>query len=192
MRQRIIASLLAVSLLSFFAVLLVGVTDARAADNVLVVTQDESSMERVIEGNLTTVHKLTVNEKFATTDDLYLVLPMTGDPMPAYHINIDTQAANREDATHQIIERAILVQLCTSVKVAPEHRAAVLEVLNDLNRKKIFSAAYIDTDGEIIIGWNLNVMADGLPIEYVYDVVARLDKLWKSNYADVAKALMLL
>ncbi len=188
MQHRSFVIVLAVFLLAFFTVLL-RVSDARASGDNLVVVQDESSMERLIENNLATVHNLTVNEKFATADDLYLQVPMKGDPMPAYHFTIDTQVANRDDTTHLVTERAVLVELNTGIKVPAEHRAAVLEVLNNLNRGKIFASAYIDTDTEIVFGWNLNVMADGLPIEYVFDAVAREDKLWRGSYADVMKAL---
>lgn len=177
-------------LLTTYAVLLVGLAPAaRAADDMLVVTQDESSMERVIESNLKTVHNLTINEKFATADDLYLDVPMKGDPSPAYRFMIDTQPANRDDKTHQVIERTILVNLNSNVKVPAGNRAAVLDILNDYNRKKIFACAYIDTDGEIILGWDLNVLSQGLPVENVYDIIAREDKIWRGMYPEVAKAI---
>ena len=193
MRHCILAHVPVLLLFAAAVVLLGGAASRARADDTpevtLVVVQDESSMERLIETNLTTAHKLTVSEKFVTPDDLYLQVPMKGDPMPAYHFTIDTQVANRDDTTHKIIERAVLVELNTTIKVPAEHRAAVLEVLNNLNRGKIFASVYIDTDGEIIFGWNLNVMAEGIPVEYVYDAVAREDKLWRGAYADIEKAL---
>ncbi len=187
MHQRIFAIVLAFFLIVVFAVLL-RVADARAAGDNLVVTQDESSMERLIESNLITMHKLTVNEKFASADDLYLDLPMKGDAMPAYHITIDTEASHHNDLTHLITARAILLELHTNMKVPPQHRAAVLELLNNLNREKVFASAYIDSNTEIIFGWNLDVMSDGLPIEYVSDAVTQEDKLWKANYGELEQA----
>jgi Mn-containing catalase len=53
----------------------------------------------------------------------------------------------------------------------------------------VFSAAYIDNDGEIIIDWTLNVLADGLHAEYVYDVLARANKLWRELWPVVSDEL---
>jgi hypothetical protein len=179
------------TLIAIGACLVLWAAAARADDvgDRLVVVQDESSMERIIERNLIEKHKLTVNEKFAKPDDLYLVVPMKGDPMPPYHFTIDTQVANKDDNTGRITERAVLVELNTEIKVPEDKWVAVMRLLNNLNRGKIFASAYVDSDGEIILGWNLNVMSDGLPVEYVYDAVAREDKLWREIYADIKAAL---
>jgi hypothetical protein len=159
------------------------------ADNEqLVVTQDESSMERVIEAYLKAEHKLTINEKFIAQDDLVLELPMKGDPMPKYRISIDTQSLNKDD-NGKIIERGIRIQTFTGIIVPADKKDAVLRVINDLNRRKVFSAVYIDTDGEIILDWTLNVMAQGLATEYVYDALAREDKLWRELWPLVSPQL---
>jgi hypothetical protein len=75
------------------------------------------------------------------------------------------------------------------VKVPDNKRAAVLEVLNDWNRKKIFCSAYINTDGEIRLDWVVNVQAAGLPTEYVHDALTRLVDLWTEMFPAVADAL---
>ncbi len=161
---------------------------ARAQSDRLTVVQDESSMERQIEQFLKTKHHLVINEKFENADDLYLDLPFNGNPMPAFHVWIDTQSLNKDDAG-RVTERGVRIQLFTGIKV-PSHRlAAVLSIINDFNRRKVFSATYLDTDGEIVIDWTLNVMAPGLDCEYVYDVLARQDKLWRELYPEVAAAL---
>ena len=159
----------------------VGLTRARADDDMLVVTQDESSMERVIEANLKTKHDLKITEKFDKADDLWLELPFTADPMPKYRYAVDTQSLNKKD-DGEIVERGVRVQLFTSVKIAADRQPEVLRIINDFNRRKVFSAMYIDTDGEIVLDWTLNVMAQGMHVEYVYDVIAREDKLWRELY----------
>lgn len=179
-----ITGMLAVTFLLLFSM-----NAASAADDRLVVTQDENSMERVIENYLVTTHKLVINEKGADNDDLYLELPMKGDPMPAYRISIDSQPLNRDKETDKVIERGVLINLLTTIKVPKERRAAVLEVINDFNRKKAFASIYIDTDGEIVCCWILNVLSDGLPTENVYDAVARVQNIWKVVYPEVAKVL---
>jgi len=163
----------------------------RADDDRLVVVQDESSMERVIEANLKEKHQLTVNEKFAKPDDLYLDLPMKGDAvsgMPAFRIMIDTQPSNNND-NGQVMERGVLIQLFTGIKVPADKWEPVMRVINNFNRGKIFSSTYIDQDTEIVLNWQLNVLAEGLPTENVYDCVAREDKLWRELYPDVMAAL---
>lgn len=164
-----------------------GARAARAQDGTLTVVQDESSMERRIEQFLKTQHQLTVNEK-VNGDDLWLELPFKGDPMPKYRILIDTQPLNKED-NGRVTERGIRVQLLTGIKVPSVRWAAMLQVINDFNRKKVFSAAYIDTDGEVILDWTLNVMAQGLDEEYTYDVLAREEKLWRELYPLVSATL---
>jgi hypothetical protein len=37
----------------------------------------------------------------------------------------------------------------------------------------------IDTDGEIVCSWILNILSDGLPVERVCDSVARLQNTWE-------------
>ena len=167
--------------------LLPGTQAARAEGARLVLTQDESSMERVIEAYLKTAHDMVVTEK-QDKDDLILKLPMKGDPMPGFTISIDTQHLNADDAK-KVIERGVLFELTTTITVPQERRSAVLEVLNDVNRRKAFCTVYIDSDGEVVLSWILNVMSDGLDPEYVFDVVARIDKLWRGMFPDVAKAL---
>jgi len=162
-------------------------TPARAQDDQLVVVQDESSMERTIERFLKASHQLVINEK-RDGDDLWLELPMKSDPMPGYRITIDTQSLNKDKAG-RILERGVRVQALTGIKVPEERRAAVLRVLNDFNRDKVFAAVYIDNDEEIILDWTLNVMAPGLATEYVYDAIVREDKLWRDLYPLITAAL---
>jgi Putative bacterial sensory transduction regulator len=164
-----------------------GATRMRAQDNRLVVVQDESSMEQTIERYLKANHQLIINEK-RDGDDLWLDLPMKGDPMPAYHITIDTQSLNK-DAAGKILERGVRIQALTGVKVPEARRGAVLRVLNDFNRDKVFAAVYVDNDDELMLDWTLNVMADGLATEYVYDAVSREEKLWRELYPLVMAAL---
>jgi len=157
----------------------------------LTVVQDESSMERIIEHYLVDNHKLIVNAKTAQDDanDLYLELPFdASDPVPEFRLTIDSQPLNR-DANDQIIERGLLFNLYTAVKVPEDKRAAAMVVLNDWNRRKAFASVYIDTDGEVVCSWIINVLAQGLPTEYTYDVVARLVKIWQGVYPAVAAAI---
>jgi hypothetical protein len=121
-------------------------------------------------------------------DDLWLDIPMKGDPMRAYRIAVDTQSLNKDD-NGVVIERGVRVTLFTDVHVPDEKLGAALRVLNDLNRKKVFSAAYVDTDGEVVLDWTLNVMAQGLHTEYVFDALARLDKLWREVYGPLTAAI---
>jgi len=158
-----------------------------AQDDQLVVVQDESSMERRIESFLKANHQFVINEK-QDGDDLWLELPMKGDPMPAYKITIDTQSLNK-DSAGRIIERGVRIQALTGIKVPETRRGAVLRVLNDFNRDKVFAAVYIDNDDELMLDWTLNVMAPGLATEYVYDAVYREDKLWRELYPLVTAAL---
>jgi hypothetical protein len=157
----------------------------------LTVAQDESSQEKIIERNLIDVHKLTVDEKISkdTADDMYLELPFKGDPMPKFRLTIDTQSLNTDKDTGKIIERGVLFNLYTDVRVPADKRAAVMEKMNDINRRKAFSSIYIDTDGEIVCSWILNILSDGLPVEYVYDATARIQNIWKELYKLVAPDL---
>lgn len=161
---------------------------AVAQDEQLTVTQDESSMERVIESYLKTKHKLVINEKFITPDDLWLELPFDGNPMPKYRYAIDTQSLNKSnDGT--ITERGVRIMLFTAVTVPEDKRPAVMGIINDFNRRKVFSATYLDNDGQVVLDWTLNVMAQGLATEYVFDVLAREDKLWRELWPLVSDAI---
>jgi hypothetical protein len=155
---------------------------AWADDARLTVTQDESSMEQVIERYLTANHSLTVNEKLAAGDDLMLELPWKGDPMPGYRMVIDTQSLNR-DSSGQVIERGVRLQVFTGVRVPEEKRSSALRVINDFNRDKVFSAVYLDNANQVMLDWTLNVLAEGLPTECVYDAVVREQKLWRELYS---------
>jgi hypothetical protein len=162
-----------------------------AGDARLVVVQDESSMERIIERYLIDKHQLTVQEKVSKDDkdDLYLDLPFKAGMTPKFRMSIDTQVLNRDDKTNKVIERGILINLYSGIMVPPQRRAAVLEVINHCNKQKAFASVYIDDDGEIICCWILNVLDDGLHPEYVFDVVARLDKIWRGLYPEVKKEM---
>jgi hypothetical protein len=168
--------------------LLVGSGHAVAQNEQLTVTQDESSMERVIEAYLKAKHNLVINEKFIKPDDLWLELPFDGNPMPKYRYAIDTQPLNKTD-DGKVTERGVRIQLFTGITVPEAKRPALLGVINDFNRGKVFSATYLDTDGEIVLDWTLNVMAPGLATEYVFDVLAREDKLWRELWPLASAAL---
>jgi hypothetical protein len=160
----------------------------RADEVTLVVTQDENAMQRVIEQNLTQVHKLTVNEQWTQQKHLWLDLPRTSDPLPAYRSSIDTQWLKQDDAG-KVTEQGVRVLLYTNVKVPANKQPALLRIINDFNRDKVFSSAYLDTDGEIVFDWTLEVGAKGLPIEYVFDVLSREDTLWRELWPLVSAAL---
>ncbi len=158
-------------------------------DTRLTVVQDESSMERTIESYLKAKHQLVINEKTAPGDDLYLELPFRGDPMPKFRMTIDTQPLNTDTDSKQVIERGILINLYTDVRIRKEDTATAQEAINEWNRKKAFASVYIDTDGEVICCWILNVLPEGLPTEYVYDTVARLQSIWKGLYPLLTEAI---
>ena len=163
------------------------VATALAQNEKLTLVQDESSMELQIEKYLKTEHQLTLTEK-RTGDDLWLNMAMKGDPMPVYRIAIDTQPLNKDKAG-RVIERGIRIQAFTGVKVSEEKRAAATRVVNDFNRDKVFSAVYVDTDGEIVLDWTLNVMEPGLDPIYVFNVLSREDRLWRELYPRITAVL---
>ncbi len=163
------------------------VATARAQDSKLTVAQDESSTEKSIEQYLKTKHDMVIIEKNLSPDDLYLELPMKGGTTPAYKITIDTQPLNHKD--DRVSERGIRIQGYTGVKVPDAKLEAVQKVINELNRDKVFSAIYVDKDGEIILDWTLNILEPGLDAEYVYDALAREDGLWRTLYPRVIAAL---
>ncbi len=162
-----------------------------SAGSRLTVAQDESSQEKIIERNLVDVHKMIVDEKTNGDDknDMYLELPFKGGPMPKFKMTIDTQSLNTDKDSGKIIERGVLLNLYTGVNVPAEKRAAVLEKINDVNRRKAFSSIYIDSDGEIVCCWILNILSDGLPVEYVYDMTARIQNIWSVLYPMIAPDL---
>lgn len=164
---------------------------ARAADDRLTVVQDESSMEKIIESYLTTTHKLTITEKTSPDDkdDLYLDIAFQGDPMPKFRMAIDTQVLNRDKDSNKVIERGVGIILYTDVHVPSDKKGKILDLVNDFNRRKCFSSIYVDTDGEIICYWTLNVLDAGLPTEYVHDAIDRVQNLWKALYPIVAPEL---
>ena len=172
---------------------LVGVSGVGHCDNErLAVVQDESSMERIVEHYLVDNHQLVVNEKTAENDaqDMYLELPFAAaGAVPAFRLAIDSQPLNTDPNTHQVIERGLLFNLYTGIVVPADKRAAALAVVNDWNKVKAFACVYIDTDGEVICSWIINVLADGLPTEYAYDAVARMDNIWKGLHPKLAAAL---
>jgi hypothetical protein len=161
----------------------------QAAQDRLTVTQDESSMERVIQSYLIARHKLIVSEKAGNADDLYLELPFKEDPVPAFRMMIDTLKTNHDSASNKTIERAVVLTVFSNIKVPQDRRVAVLNILNDFNADNIFSGFYIASDGEIVCCWAVNVMAEGMPTEYVYDAVHRVVVNWRGLYPATAMAL---
>jgi hypothetical protein len=168
-------------LLSLAAAFLLAPTIAHCGNERLTVVQDESSMEKTIAVYLRDTHSLVVEEKTAADDanDLSLDLPFKGEPMPKFHISIDSQPLNRSKSTKRVTERGILFNLFTGVMVPEGGRAAAQNAINDWNRRKAFASVYIDTDGQVVCCWVLNVLSEGLATEYVYDTVARLQDIWK-------------
>ena len=161
-------------------------------DSVLTVVQDESSMEQTIERYLKDKHQLVIDEKTNSSDagDLYLELPFKGDPMPKFRMDIDSQPLNRDKDTNKVTERGVLLNLYTDVRVPADKMGVALVVINDFNRRKAFCSAYVDTDGEVVCSWILNVLPDvGLPTEAVYDAVARVQNIWKAIYPDLTNAI---
>jgi len=163
---------------------------APASEEKLTVAQDESSQELVLERYLTDKHNLVFTEGHINNDpkDLYLNLAMKGDPMPAYRVTIDTQVLH-QDKTGRITQRGVRIQAYTGIKVTDAQRPAVTRVINDFNRDRVFAACYVDTDGEVMLDWTLNILESGLDPEYVFDVLGREDKLWKELYPRVTKAM---
>jgi hypothetical protein len=173
------------------SLLLIPVVAGYCDNEQLVVVQDESSMEKVIEHYLVDNYKLTINEKFYNghADDLYLDVPYDGSPEPNFHVTIDTQSLNKNKDTGVILERGVLMNLMTNVKVPDGRRAAVLEAINEHNKVKAFSSVYIANDGEIVCCWMLNVLSQGLPTEYVHDALTRVVNIWKALYPSVNTAI---
>ena len=184
MRNRTLVAMLVVWIL-----LVAAATGARCENDRLTVVQDESSMERVIESHLKSAHQLKVDEKTEADDDLYLELPFKGDPMPDFRILIDTQSVNRNKDTNQVIERGVFINLHTDVRVRTEDMARVMAAINETTREKAFTSIFIDTDGEVVCFWVLNVLPEGLPTEYVYDAVYRVQQNWADLYPKLTEAI---
>jgi hypothetical protein len=163
--------------------LLAAAVAAYSKDDRLTVTQDESSMEQTIERYLKTTHELFIDEKTGEKDDLFLELGFKGDdPMPPFRIVIDTQPLNKDKDNNKVIERGISIDLYTDVRVPKEKLPKALEVINDWNRQKYFSSVYVDTDGEVVFSWTLNVLEQGLATENVFDALARVQNNWQGLY----------
>ncbi|MBU0609720.1 MAG: YbjN domain-containing protein [Armatimonadetes bacterium] len=145
-------------------------------------------MERVIKQYLKDAHQLTAQEEVLEDNDLVLLYKFTGGAIPGFTITVDTQAVN-EDDDGTVRERAVTAQIFTGVKVPDEKTAAVLEVMSRFARDSWFFSGYIDEDSEVALQWNVNVMAQGLHTEYVYDMLARLCKTWEKLSPLLATAL---
>ena len=142
------------------------------------VTQDEASMERVIESYLTSVYKVDVQEKTAQAGDLVLLVKMEGKGGPDFAVVVDTQCTNR-DGDGQVVERTVSVQIYTGVKVPGGKRAAVLEAVNKFQAGSWYASIYLDEDDEISCQWCVNVMKEGLPTDYVADAIVRVAESWR-------------
>ena len=160
---------------------------ARAGDDVLTVTQDESSMERVIERYLKANYSNPVEEKKITESDLELLVKMEGKGGPDFDVVVDTQSSNKtNDGT--VIERVITVQIYTGFKVPADKRAAMFEAINKFQAGAWFASIYIDEDEEISVQWCVNVMKQAMPTEYVTDAVIRVADTWRKFRPDALKA----
>lgn len=178
-----------VVMLAAWVVLAAAAIGARCEDDRLTVVQDESSMERTIESYLKSTHEMMIEEKTEAADDLYLELPFKGDPMPRFRIVIDTQSLNRDKDTNRVIERGILINLYTDVRIRTEDMARAQAAINEGNREKAFSSIFVDVDGEVVCCWVLNVLPEGLPTEYVYDAVYRVGSNWRDLYPKLTQAI---
>ena len=119
---------------------------------------------------------------------MWLSMSMKGEPMPSYRITIDTQPLNK-DKSGRVLERGIRIQAMTGIHVTDAQRPAVDRVINDFNRDKVFAASYVDSDGEVMMDWTLNILEAGLDTSYVYDVLTREDRLWRELYPRVVDAM---
>jgi len=154
----------------------------------LTVVQDESSMERVIEGYLKANCKEEVQEKQAAEGDLALVVKMKGEGGPDFSVLVDTQASNRDSAGN-VLERFVTVQVFTGVEVPEERRAAVFEALNKFQADSWYASIYIDEDKELSCQWCVNVMKQGMHTEYVADAIIRVAETWRKFRPQAEKAL---
>jgi len=165
---------------------------AGAADNAqLMVTQDESAMEKVIASYLKEEYKLILEEERLDegADDLRLKVPFRAEEgVPKFDFYIDTQPTNYDEAD-RVTERGVLLNLETGVIIPEGKRAQVAQLLNDHNRRKNFSSVYMDLRGQIQCDWILNVMSPGLATDYVYDVLVRIQGLWRGLWPEIAAAL---
>jgi hypothetical protein len=159
------------------------------ADNQLTVTQDESSMEQAMGRYLKNAHGMTIEEKLYNGDpnDIYLMFYYQGPGLPNARMEIDTQSLNNDPDTKRVLERGMVINLFTGVTVPAGRMDQANAAINQWNRDKTFSSIYIDSDGEVICCWMLNVMKEGLATEYVYDAVVRVQNTWK-NLHPVLKA----
>lgn len=146
-------------------------------------------MEQAIGRYLRDARNLTVEDKEFKAGDAYVDVSFKGDPMPRFHVVIDTQPLNREKDTNKVIERGVNFTLRTGIKVPNEKMDAALRVLNDFNYKKVFCYAYIDPDGEVICFWVLNVLEQGLSTEYVWDALFRVQKIWSEMFPALSAAI---
>ena len=153
-----------------------------AVDERLTVTQDAKSMEQTIARYLTATHNRVVGEKSRpnNTNDVYLSIIIRGDSdaMPNYQFIIDTYPSYTAN-DGKVLARAIKIDLFTNVMVPPDKRDAALRILNDFTRKSWFCATFIDVNGDLVLTWTLDVLADGLPTESVHDMLFRLQSLWR-------------
>lgn len=172
--------------------LLLAVGAVGAADNTqLAVTQDESSMEKLIESYLKEQHKLILEEDLLDEagEDMRLKVPFQAEEgVPRFTLYIDTQPTNY-DEQDRVTERGVLLSLETGVIVPEGKRAQIVQLLNEHNRSKNFSSVYMNERGHLYCDWILNVMAPGLATEYVYDALARVQRLWRGLWPEVAAAL---
>ncbi len=158
-------------------------------DSQLTVVQDESSMEQSIARYLRHAHHLVVEEKTQAQDkgDVYLEVPPKDELSSKLRMTIDTQPLNR-DKDNKVTERGILISLFTGVSVKKEEVAKVQTAINDFTRRRMFSSIFIDSDGELVCTWSLNVLSQGLPTEYVFDALARVANAWKMLYPELVAA----
>lgn len=165
----------------------VGVWAAEAP--VLTVTQDERAMEQTISTYLTGSKEQTVTERTLEGDDLILIIPVETQAYGHYELMIDTSASNR-DAKEKVTERLVTLQLLTHLRIPAEQRARVLEAINAFVRDNWYGTAFIDKDNDLIIQWSVNVMKEGLSVEYVYDGLVRLEGVWQHNLSAEVKKIL--
>ncbi|MBP8130539.1 MAG: hypothetical protein KA184_13250 [Candidatus Hydrogenedentes bacterium] len=154
---------------------------APKAEDLLFVTQDESSAERSIEAYLKRVLQWNARVDYIgdNRDDMILHYDFAKDPeCPGLSILIDTQPSNR-GSSGETVERAIQIRtyyiLPDSLKT-PEHRAELLEMNNTFLQEVWPVQVYLDTDNDIAFQCTINIPNKSVPVHMnmVADRMARM------------------
>lgn len=165
----------------------------------LYVVQDESSLEHQI-GDYLRSKGLKVLYRSASpngngngataTDDGLLLLFSLGNKMPDFSVLIDTQPSASDPKRPGVAtERAVTIRLYTGTYVRPAQRNEALDLLCARHRRVWAGTYWVDTDGELVCSWVLNITSAGLPVENVVDAVVRIVSNWE-DFFPTAKPIM--